>query len=98
MPFGGTGDEIIAYALSGTAQGTIQGDSFTISFLQNLSGDDAIIIAEYSTDLENWTPISSDHLASRVNQGNGTSLVTYTSPLLPSTDQKQFARLRLISR
>lgn len=96
--FMGTGNEIITYALASTLKGSILGESFSFSFLQKLGGDNAIIIAEYSTDLKSWFPLSSDHLASRVNQGNGSSLVTYTSPLPPSTDQKQFARLRLISR
>jgi hypothetical protein len=96
--FTGTGEEIIAYALASTLKGSLIGDSFSFSFRQKLSGDDAFIIAEYSTKLTNWIPLSSDNLTSRVNQGNGTSLVTYTSPLPPSTGQKQFARLRLISR
>jgi hypothetical protein len=98
QPFFGTSDEIIAYAIASTPQGSISADRFSFTFLQNLNADDAIIVAEYSTDLENWIPLSSDHLRSRINQGNGTSSITYTTPFMSSVHPTQFARLRVISR
>lgn len=96
--FSGTAEEILAYAVASNPNISISGDVFTFSFLQNLVGDDAIIIAEYSTDLENWTPLTTDNLVSRANQGDGTSLLTYSSPLLPSENSKQFVRLRVVGR
>ncbi len=94
--FTGTADEILSYAIASPPTPGIKGDAFTMAFLQNLNGDDAMIIPEYSTDLQNWTPFLENHLASRINQGNGTTLVTYASPLATSSDLKQFVRLRVL--
>ncbi len=96
--FTGTGDEIISYILQSPPATLISDDTFTLSFLQNLVSDDAIVIAEYSTDLNSWLPLTSDNLISRVNQGDGTSLLTYFSPLIPSVNTKQFVRLRVLER
>ena len=69
-----------------------------MSFRQNLNADDALIVAEYTIDLVTWTPLSSDALVSKVNQGDGASLLTYETPLAPSTESQQFVRLRMIER
>jgi len=98
LAFTGSGDEIIAYALSTSPTAQFSGDEFSFSFLQNLNGDDAMIIAEYSTDLQNWTPFTPNDLYSRTNQGDGTSLVVYTTPLILNANVRQFARLRIIAR
>ena len=98
VPFSGTGDEIIAYALASQVVPSINGNLFEITFLQNLTADDAIVFAEYSTDLQSWFPFALSDFQSRINQGDGTSLVTYTSPLPTSTAPAQFVRLRATTR
>ena len=98
QPFNGTPDELVDYLIQGPLTPEISGDSFRISFLQNLNADDAYITAEYSSDLETWTAMSSTELLSKTNQGDGTSLLTYESPLSPSAQPKQFSRLRMIKR
>ena len=69
-----------------------------MSFLQNLSADDVIVIAEYSTNLSVWTPLTSGDLVSRTNQGDGTTMITYLTPLSPVTEERQFVRVKLILR
>ena len=96
--FTGTENELLAYALQGTPIPTIIGESFQMSFLQNLVSDDALVIAQYSSDLVTWTPLTAPNLISRINQSDGTTLVIYQSPLPPSTNGVQFARLLVIAR
>ncbi|YCM46838.1 hypothetical protein V2O64_25295 (plasmid) [Verrucomicrobiaceae bacterium 227] len=67
-------------------------------FLQNLASDDAQIIAEYSLNLINWTPLTSADLQSRLNRGDGTSKVTFQTPLPLSAQPHQFLRLRVLVR
>jgi len=96
--FSGAADELVRYALQGMVAPIVAGDSFTVSFLQNLVSDDAFVIAEYSTGLNGWTPFTSANLQSRINQGDGTTKVTFRSPLPLSTESRQFVRLRVITR
>jgi hypothetical protein len=98
QPFTGSGDEILDYALASPVNPLISGDFFQVSFLQNLAAEDALVIAEYSTDLQNWIPFAMADFHSRLNQGNGTSLLTYTSPIARSAIAIQFVRLRVLAR
>ena len=96
VSFTGTPDQLLEYALEGTPFAQLVGNSFQMSFLQNLQNDDAAIIVESSPDLTTWTPLTSDALLSRENQGDGTAKLTYQSSLPPSTNPRQFLRLRVI--
>ncbi|MDB4734715.1 lamin tail domain-containing protein [Akkermansiaceae bacterium] len=98
QPFNGTPDELAAYLIQGPLIPQIVGDTFQVSFLQNLNADDALVVAEYTIDLVTWIPLTSDALVSKTNQGDGTSLLTYETPLAPSGESQQFVRLRMIER
>lgn len=98
QPFNGTPDQLLDYALVGEPIATINGATLEMSFLQNLSADDVIVIAEYSTNLSVWTPLTSGDLVSRTNQGDGTTMITYLTPLSPVTEERQFVRVKLILR
>ena len=98
QPFTGIESELLDYALQGTTIPEVVGDSFQMSFLQSLESDDALVIAQYSTDLVTWTPLTSANLISRVNQGDGTTKVTYQSPLPLSAQPRQFVHLRVRTR
>jgi hypothetical protein len=98
QPFSGTADALVSYALQSMTVPVVAGDSFTVSYLQNLVSDDALVTAEYSTWLDGWIPFTSDNLQSRINQGDGTTKVTYQSPLPLSIESRQFVRLRVIMR
>ena len=69
-----------------------------MSFLQNLVNDDALIVAKYSSNLVNWTPLTSADLQSRINQGNGATKATYQTPLPLSAEPRQLVRLRVMTR
>ena len=86
------------YLLQGPVVPSIVSDTFQVSFLENLNADDAYTIAEYSTDLETWIQMTSTDLVSIINQGDGTTMKTYQTPLPPSTEARQFVRLRLVER
>ncbi|MFT6861496.1 MAG: hypothetical protein ACJAVK_000048 [Akkermansiaceae bacterium] len=96
--FTGTAEELVSYAVQSALTPVVIGDSFQVSFLQNLASDDALVIAEYSTDLIDWIPLSSADLQSRLNQGDGTTRVSYQNPLTLSTELHQFVRLRVMTR
>jgi len=96
--FTGTADQLVPYALRGTTTPIIIGDAFQVSFLRNLVSDDALVIAEYSTNLVNWTPLTFADLQSRINQGDGTTKMTYQTPLPLSAEPRQFVRLRAMTR
>ena len=98
QPFTGTPDEMLTYAIVGAPIATINGASFQTSFVQNLPADDVVVIAEYSTDLTSWTPLTSLDLVSTINQGDGTSLATYRTPLLLANKAHQFVRVKVILR
>ena len=98
QPFTGTPDELMDYLLQGPVVPSIVSDTFQVSFLENLNADDAYTIAEYSTDLETWIQMTSTDLVSIINQGDGTTMKTYQTPLPPSTEARQFVRLRLVER
>ncbi|MGC6466514.1 MAG: lamin tail domain-containing protein [Akkermansiaceae bacterium] len=97
-PFSGSGDEILTYALSSPPAPSLSGDLFQMSYLENLNADDAVVVAEYSTNLSDWTTFTATDFISRVNQGDGTALVTYSSPLPVTTTPFQFLRLRVMER
>jgi hypothetical protein len=98
QPFVGTPEQLLEYSLASEPVVTVSGAFLEMSFLQKLPADDVAVIAEYSTTLSRWTPLTAAKLVSRVNQGDGTTLVTYRTPLSPVTEERQFVRVKLITR
>lgn len=96
--FSGGSDQLVDYALAGGPVALINGTFLEMSFLQNLSADDVTVIAEYSTNLSGWIPLTSNELVSRRNQGDGTTLVTYRTPLSPGDQERQFTRVKMVVR
>ena len=93
--FAGTPSELIPYAISGELSVDVVGDAFTLTFRQNLAADDAEVSVEFSGDLLNWTTATAPDLVSRINQGDGTELVTFQSAVPAGSADQQFARVRV---
>ena len=54
-----------------------------------------LVTAQFSLDLINWTDATSLDSKSRINNGDGTETLTFTSPLPPGNLTRQFARVRV---
>jgi len=66
-----------------------------VTYLANLTADDATIILQGSSDLSSWTTISDYELDDRDNYADGTIKTTIQSPVAV-TDPTKFYRLRVI--
>lgn len=66
-----------------------------VTYLANLTADDATIILQESSDLSSWTTISDYELDDRDNYADGTIKTTIQSPVAV-TDPTKFYRLRVI--
>ena len=54
-----------------------------------------LVTTQFSLDLINWTDASGSDLKSRVNNGDNTETLNFTSPLPPGNLARQFARVRV---
>ncbi|MDB4265154.1 lamin tail domain-containing protein [bacterium] len=89
-----TGGDLIDYALASPAlTSDILGDDFLASVRVNLSADDVLLEAQFSSDLVTWTTASGLDLVSRSNHGDGTATWTFRAPTPASTTSRQFVRI-----
>jgi hypothetical protein len=73
-------------------------DYLVITHRRNLAADDTVVVPELGSDLVSWSSGEPDLVfVSEVNQGDGTSLVTYrcAEPFDPVTTSSAFLRLRV---
>ena len=89
VPF--TGGDLLVYSLASDPSIEIIGDSFELTFRQNLAADDAEVVVEFSDDLASWA--EGGTFVSSENQGDGTTLMTYSAPLPPGNSPRQFGRV-----
>lgn len=94
-PFSGNPAQLLSYALAGPTVPLLDVGGFLLSVPLNLSADDAVVVAEFSEDLVNWTEATSLDLMSRLNNGDGTETLVFRSPLVPLPQNRQFGRVRV---
>ena len=79
---GGEGSSAIEIGLELFTVNSVEGSYVTITFKRNVSADDVDVRVETATDLATWNSgESAAVLVSRVNDGNGLSMVKYRSAL-----------------
>ncbi|MDA7935780.1 lamin tail domain-containing protein [bacterium] len=92
------GGDLFAYALAAQPKGESNNDAFLLNVRMNLGADDTALQAYFSTDLENWVPVSITDFGSRTNNGDGTETLLIRSNFPISTTPKQFGRIEIEER
>ena len=92
VPF--TGGDVLEYIFAAPPTAEVIGSQFSIKARINLAADAATLTAQFSSDLEAWTNAPSDAISSRVNNGDGTSTLTFDSPLPQAP--RMFGRFQIV--
>ena len=95
LPFSGTADDLLSYALAAAPTAGFEGGEFVLNVSLDLLAHDVLVTTQFSLDLINWTDASGSDLKSRVNNGDNTETLNFTSPLPPGNLARQFARVRV---
>jgi hypothetical protein len=92
------GGDLRAYALADGPIPLVIDSRFLLEIRVNLSADDARMVAQFSTDLHNWTTVDDTALIARINHGDGTATLSFLAPLSLSTVPIQYGRIGLTPR
>ena len=92
------GGDLVDYVIAVEPVISPFGGTVLMEFSVNTAADEASYVAEFSTDLVNWTAAADVDLRSLVVHSGGTTSLVYETPLSLGDGEKHFGRVRVLER
>jgi hypothetical protein len=92
------GGDLLAYGLAADPMAAKVGADWMLDVRINLAADEVLVLAQFSTDLVNWSTATSADLISRTNHGDGTATLSFLAPFAASVAAEQYARVLVEAR